>query len=124
MKYLIIGLGIYGSNLALDLAAMGHEIIGAHVDSMKIDEDTYVLKFKTPEIFIGEKYADLSLDDYGLKLIALTRATERVNALEVRRKQQTSIACYTPDLRAEAGDVMTVVGPIKGARTLYRKFMH
>lgn len=71
---------------------MGHEIIGAHVDSMKIDEDTYVLKFKTPEIFIGEKYADLSLDDYRLKPIALTRATERVNALGVRRKQQTSIA--------------------------------
>lgn len=229
MKYLIIGLGIYGSNLALDLAAMGHEVIGAdhrqnnidavkdyistvylidateesalnvlplknvdlvivaigenfgasiktvallkkmgvphiyaraidklheailegmcidriitpeqraamdlthemelgaHVDSMKIDEDTYVLKFKTPEIFIGEKYADLSLDDYGLKLIALTRATERVNVLGIRRKQQTSIACDTPDLRAEAGDVMTVVGPIKGVRTLYRKFMH
>ncbi|MDE6655278.1 MAG: NAD-binding protein, partial [Muribaculaceae bacterium] len=29
MRYLIIGLGIYGSNLARDLADMGHEIIGA-----------------------------------------------------------------------------------------------
>lgn len=29
MKYLIIGLGIYGSNLALDLSAQGHEVIGA-----------------------------------------------------------------------------------------------
>lgn len=29
MKYLIIGLGIYGSNLAQDLTNMGHEVIGA-----------------------------------------------------------------------------------------------
>lgn len=29
MKYLIIGLGIYGENLARDLTEMGHEVIGA-----------------------------------------------------------------------------------------------
>lgn len=31
MRYLIIGLGIYGSNLARDLVDMGHEVIGADV---------------------------------------------------------------------------------------------
>lgn len=33
MKYIIIGLGIYGSNLAKDLTDMGHEVIG--VDNRK-----------------------------------------------------------------------------------------
>lgn len=32
MRYLIIGLGIYGSNLAIDLTRMGHEVIGADSD--------------------------------------------------------------------------------------------
>lgn len=31
MKYVVIGLGIYGSNLAIDLTDMGHEVVG--VDS-------------------------------------------------------------------------------------------
>lgn len=49
MKYLIIGLGIYGSNLARDLTNMGHEVIGADrsgvlVDTIKDDISTaYVL---------------------------------------------------------------------------------
>lgn len=37
MRYLIIGLGIYGTNLAKDLTKMGHEVIGADVSSVKVD---------------------------------------------------------------------------------------
>lgn len=37
MRYLIIGLGIYGSNLALDLTRMGHEVIGADSNPALVD---------------------------------------------------------------------------------------
>lgn len=37
MRFLIIGLGIYGSNLATDLTAMGHEVIGADVNSSLVE---------------------------------------------------------------------------------------
>lgn len=37
MRYLIIGLGIYGSNLAIDLTRMGHEVIGADSSETKVD---------------------------------------------------------------------------------------
>ena len=40
MRYLVIGLGIYGENLARDLTDMGHEVVGAdivpaHVEAIK-----------------------------------------------------------------------------------------
>lgn len=37
MRYLIIGLGIYGSNLAKDLTDMGHEVIGADRSAIIVD---------------------------------------------------------------------------------------
>lgn len=37
MRYLILGLGIYGSNLARDLTDMGHEIIGVDYKQANID---------------------------------------------------------------------------------------
>lgn len=37
MKFLIIGLGIYGANLAKDLTALGHEVIAADVDSNLVE---------------------------------------------------------------------------------------
>jgi len=37
VRYLIIGLGIYGSNLARDLTDMGHEVIGADRSGVIVD---------------------------------------------------------------------------------------
>lgn len=37
MRYLIIGLGIYGTNLATDLTDMGHEVIGADIAAHKVE---------------------------------------------------------------------------------------
>lgn len=37
MKYLVIGLGIYGRNLALDLTGMGHEVIGVDQNAQVVE---------------------------------------------------------------------------------------
>ena len=37
MKYLIIGLGIYGENLARDLTQQGHEVIGADINASNVE---------------------------------------------------------------------------------------
>ncbi len=38
MRFLIIGLGIYGANLARDLVAQGHEVIGADSSRSVVDD--------------------------------------------------------------------------------------
>lgn len=54
MRYIIIGLGIYGTNLALDLTALGHEVVGADrnetlVDAIKDNISTaYILDATDP----------------------------------------------------------------------------
>ena len=58
MKYLVIGLGIYGANLARDLAAQGHEVIGAdrsraNVDAIKDYITTAYVVDTTEEAAIG-----------------------------------------------------------------------
>ena len=226
MKYLIIGLGIYGSNLALDLTALGHEVIGAdnrannigaikdyistvylvdsteesalgvlplknvdlvivaigenfgasvktvallkkmgvrhiyaraidrlhesilqgfgidriltpeqhaaadltkemelgtRVTSMAVDADNYVLKFRMPEYYVGLTYDKLDLDDYGLKIVAATRPTVKTNILGINHNEPAMIDISTPGLTAEADDTITVIGPAKGFKDLYRK---
>ncbi|MDE7153377.1 MAG: TrkA family potassium uptake protein [Muribaculaceae bacterium] len=37
MRYLVIGLGIYGMNLATDLTRLGHEVIGADINPSNIE---------------------------------------------------------------------------------------
>lgn len=228
MKYLIIGLGIYGSNLALDLTALGHEVIGAdnrqinvdaikdyistvylidsteesalsvlplnnvdvvivaigenfgasvktvallkqmgvkhiyaraidklhesildgfeidriltpeqraasdlthemelgsHVESLKLDRNTFVLKFTAPEALYGEKYSSLDLPETGLKLIAVSRLLESTNIMGIKRKELDTIYIDTPDLTVEEGDVITLLGSSKAFREFYRKHL-
>ncbi|MCM1449912.1 MAG: TrkA family potassium uptake protein [Clostridiales bacterium] len=37
MKYLVIGLGIYGSNLAIDLTDMGNEVVGVDIHESNVE---------------------------------------------------------------------------------------
>lgn len=72
MRYLIIGLGIYGSNLARDLADMGHEIIGAdnrkaNVEAIKDYISTTYLIDATEE----SSLALLPLNNVDLVIVAI-----------------------------------------------------
>lgn len=63
MRYLIIGLGIYGSNLAKDLTAMGHEVIGADRSASIVD---------SIKEYISTAYIVDSTDEAGLAALPLT----------------------------------------------------
>ena len=72
MRYLIIGLGIYGSNLAIDLTNMGHEVIGADVnpglvESIKDFISTAYIIDSTDEISLGV----LPLNNVDIVIVAI-----------------------------------------------------
>ncbi len=63
MRYIIIGLGIYGSNLAIDLTKLGHEVIGADRSSSIVES----IKDSISTAYILD-----SLDEAALAMLPLT----------------------------------------------------
>lgn len=91
MRYLIIGLGIYGSNLAIDLTNMGHEVIGADsnpslVDAIKDYISTAYVVDATDMNAIGAlplKNVDLVIVAIGENFGASIRIVAQLKALQV-----------------------------------------
>lgn len=91
MRYLIIGLGIYGSNLAIDLTNMGHEVIGADknpalVESIKDFISTAYIIDATDEVSLGVlplKNVDLVIVAIGENFGASIRAVAILKKLGV-----------------------------------------
>lgn len=100
-----------------------HEMgLGSAIESLRIDDDNYILKFAVPDYFIGMKYGSIDFEHtYDMTLVALTRPTNSRNALGIERLHprlidKDSIA----DLKVEKGDVLTCLGTVKSYRDLFR----
>lgn len=71
MRYLIIGLGIYGTNLAKDLTDLGHEVIGADIRASNVD----AVKDYISTAYILDSTDETSLSALPLKTVDLTVVT-------------------------------------------------
>lgn len=67
MRYLIIGLGIYGTNLARDLTDMGHEVIGADINPATIE----AIKDYISTTYIVDTTEEASMDVLPLRNVDL-----------------------------------------------------
>lgn len=63
MKYIIIGLGIYGSNLSLDLTALGHEIVGVDIKAANVE---------AIKDYISDSFIMDSTDEHALSSLPLS----------------------------------------------------
>lgn len=72
MRYLIIGLGIYGTNLAIDLTNLGHEVIGADIRPSNVDaiKDSIATAYILDSTEESELYA-LPLKNVDLVIVAI-----------------------------------------------------
>lgn len=71
MRYLIIGLGIYGSNLARDLTNIGHEVIGADVKASTVE----AIKNNIATAYIVDSTDEASLSALPLKNVDVVIVT-------------------------------------------------
>lgn len=83
MRYLIIGLGIYGTNLARDLTDLGNEVIGADVRSTNVE---------AIKDYISTAYTIDSTDPAALAVLPLKkrRPCDSCNRREFRCEREDS----------------------------------
>lgn len=106
---------------ALDLT---HELaLGTDVESLKINEDYYILKFRAPAFFVGLAYADIDFPgQYGLSLVTVTRPADITNILGVRHSMPEVIDIEADkDTIVEADDVWVIFGTLKSFRAMYKR---
>lgn len=105
-------------------ADLVHEMaLGADVETLAIDDDNVIIKFKAPDNFLGVPYASLGLEKaHHLTLIAVTRLTEKSNILGIKQNIRQLYDFRGADAKVEAGDVLTVSGSKKAFRSFYASY--
>lgn len=99
-----------------------HELaLGSRVESLGVTDDSRVIKFTAPPFFVGREYSDINLDgDYKLRLVAVSRPIERVNALGMSQKQLSLLDDYLSE-KVGADDMWVIFGSTKAFNNLYRR---
>ena len=103
-------------------ADLVHEMsLGEDIESLKIDDTHYVLKFTAPDYFVGMKYSSIDFaKSYSMQLIAVTRQVTGRNALGIEITHAEKVTPEAdPDMEVVKGDVFTCLGTAKTYRELF-----
>lgn len=85
-----------------------------HVESFRIDNEHYVVKFKVPASLVGYKVVDLSLEkEFDIKIIALLKGKQVVNALGISILEREVENAFEEDYMLEADDELVCYGLYK-----------
>ncbi len=97
--------------------------LGFNVESLSVDDDVSVMKFRVPQVFVGMLYGRLGLEhDYGLRLLAAGRAMKKNNILGMTHDEYTLIDFEaTPDAVVESGDILVCMGTKKAFRQIFHR---
>lgn len=97
-------------------ADLTHEMeLGADIESLSVDADNVVVKFKAPQFLLGLRYAEIDFQArYDLEFVAATRPLMRRNVLGIERPAQELLNLAADDsITVAENDVLTVFGTRK-----------
>lgn len=94
--------------------------LGAPVEAMAIDGENYVMKFPVPDTLVGLTVDEVGFErTFGMKFIALARATECRNVLGLVDCRDTIVADADGSTTLQASDILTLLG----TRAQYRRLL-
>ena len=98
--------------------------LGNDTESLRLDDNHYIIKFRVPEFYVGMRYSSMDLyKDFSLQLITAMRKEESRNLLGIEHKRFAVLPDLdSPDLRIESGDMITCMGTPDDFRALFRHF--
>lgn len=96
--------------------------LGVDIQSLAVNHENYIIKFRVPKFFVGLRYSDIDFErDYSLHLVAVTRNRERANILGIGESVPELLDISTPGEEVSSGDRWTVFGSLKSFRALYKR---
>lgn len=96
--------------------------LGADIETLEINDDSYVMKFMAPAYFHGIRYSQLNLvKNYNLILIVATRRYSTTNILGMKRVENKVIDTTASEETVVEGDIFTCYGTIEDFRSMMKK---
>ena len=96
--------------------------LGSRVETLKINEDSYVMTFEAPSYFVGLKYTDIVMAKrFNLLLIVAMREETATNVLGMKSTVKTTIDITQPDEVVQEHDVFTCYGRVDDFRSMMKK---
>lgn len=99
--------------------------LGTRVQTLELDPDHYVLKFRAPDALVGLRYADVDFPrTYRLQLVAVARPVSTMNILGLERREYRAIDRLDPDDKIDADDMLVCYGTKKAYFSLFGTTSH
>lgn len=91
------------------------------VESMQLDNEYYIMKFKTPKSLVGFKVKDLAVEkEFKLKLISLLGGERRVNCLGIVISDKSVMESIDPEHKLSADDYLVCYGKYQNFISFWR----
>lgn len=88
--------------------------LNVNVDSFKVDNDNYIMKFKLPKNLVGYKVSDLSLEkEFNLRIITLVKSSKTINRIGLSILDRKVDDNYTENYKIEENDMLVCYGKYK-----------
>ncbi len=92
-----------------------------NVESLQLDKEYYVLKFKVPQPLVGYKLADLSLErEFKLSIISLLRGEKESNSLGVSIYRKSVDESPDPEYKLGDNDYLVCYGKYSSFTSFWR----